>query len=132
MKKILFISLILIAVLACKKTKFEPEGPTDVRVRNLSNVLLNEVIVNTSEGIDTLGNIAPGEVSEYYRFKKAYYRADITAKINGVTFSTEPVDYTYLTYQGQVKLTYEVEISDLSNKVLKIKNIILEEALHLK
>ena len=79
-----------------------------------------------------MGTIAPGLVSEYFRFEKAYSKAEISAKINGVTFSTEPVDYTYLDYKGQVKMTYEVEISDLNNKVLKIKNVILEEALHLK
>lgn len=132
MKKILFISLILISVLACKKTKFEPEGPTDVRVRNLSNVAFTEVTVNTSGGTNIIDTIAPGDVSEYFRFEKAYYRADISAKINGVKFSTRPVDYTYLTYIGRDKITYEVEISDLNNKLLEITDIIPEEELHLK
>lgn len=132
MKKVIFISFIFIALISCKKTEFSPIGPTDVRVRNLSDVTFTEVTVNTSGGTNTMGTIAPGNVSEYFRFEKAFIKADISAKINGVTFSTELVDYTYLTYQGQVKMTYEVEISDLNNKVLKIKNIILEEALHLK
>jgi hypothetical protein len=36
MKKLIVISFILLTVLACKKKEFSPEGPTDVRVRNLS------------------------------------------------------------------------------------------------
>ena len=132
MKKVIFISFIFIALISCKKTEFSPIGPTDVRVRNLSDVTFTEVTVNTSGGTNSMGTIAPGLVSEYFRFEKAYSKAEISAKINGVTFSTEPVDYTYLDYKGQVKMTYEVEILDLNNKVLKIKNVILEEALHLK
>jgi hypothetical protein len=127
MKKLLFISIILFAIFACKKTEFSPEGPTDVRVRNLSDVTFNEVIVNTSGGIDTLGNIAPGAVSEYFRFEKAYPKAEITAKINGVVFSTGSVNYTYMQYIGQDKITYEVYISSMSNKELTISNLVIEE-----
>ena len=132
MKKIFFISLMMISVLGCKKTKFEPEGPTDVRVRNLSDVTFIEVIVNTSGGIDTLGDISPGDSSEYYRFEKAYPKAEISAKINGDIFSTGPVNTTYMQYLGQVRITYEVFISNMVNKEIKINDVIPEEPLVLK
>ena len=48
MKKAILISIIILLVLACKKTKFSPEGPTDVRVKNVSDLPMVEVIVNTS------------------------------------------------------------------------------------
>ena len=54
MKKSILFSLIILFVLACKKTEYSPEGPTDIRVMNLSDVAFNEVIVNSSGGIDTL------------------------------------------------------------------------------
>src|SRR5450759_943490 len=102
MKKIIVISFILLAVLACKKKHFSPEGPTDVRIRNISDQAFSEVVVSTSENAgDTiaLGNIPSGSVSEYSRFKKAYPKAEISAKINIggtlVKFSTGAVDYTY-------------------------------------
>ena len=107
MKKLLFISILILAVFACKKTEFSPEGPTDVRVKNLSNVAFAEVIVNTSGGIDTLGNINAGSPSEYFRFEKAFPKAEITARINGLVYSTGPVNYNGLTYIGQAKITYE-------------------------
>ncbi len=133
MKKYLLIFLILVAVIACKKIKFEPQGPTDVRVRNLQgDYTFTEVVVNTSGGRDTVGNIKklgtilPGEESEYKRFKIAFSKAEITAKINGVTFSTGPVNSTYMDYKGQMMITYEVYISNMTNKVLMINNVIPE------
>jgi hypothetical protein len=132
MKKILYITIVILAVIACKKVKFSPEGPTDIRVRNLSNLPFTEVIVNTTEDKDTLGNIAPQAVSEYFRFKKAFPKAEISARINGVLFTTGPVNTTYMQYIGQDKITYEVSVSDLNNKLLTISNLIIEEPLVLK
>src|SRR5512138_1460742 len=112
MKKIFFISIIILSVIACKKTKYEPEGPTDVRVRNTSNVAFTEVRVNISDSIKLMGNVAAGGYSEYIRFHKAFVKAEVSAKVSGQLYSTGVVDYTGLTYLGQVKITYEVWISD--------------------
>jgi hypothetical protein len=139
MKKLIVISFILLAVLACKKKPFSPEGPTDVRIRNLSDQTFHEVIVSTSEktgDLDTLGNIASGAVSEYFRYTKAYPKAEISAKISIggslVTFTTGKVDYTYQQYLGQDRVTYEVYISSMPNKELSISNVVLDEQLVIK
>jgi|MudIll2142460700_1097286.scaffolds.fasta_scaffold04368_6 hypothetical protein len=138
MKKYLLLILffVLVAAAACKKTKLDPEGPTDVRVRNLQNLeILTDVVINTAGVRDTTGNVKklgtinPGEVSEYKRVKIAFVKAEITAKINGETFSTGPVNSTYLTYIGQMRITYEVYVSNMTNKVLMINNVILDEDL---
>lgn len=139
MKRLIIISLLLLSVLACKKKEFAPEGPTDVRIRNLSDQILEEVIVSTSEkaeDIDTLGIIGTGSVSDYYRFSKAYPKAEISAKINIegslMTFSTGTVNFTYMQYIGRDRITFEVYISNISNRELTISNVILDEALVLK
>jgi hypothetical protein len=139
MKKIIVISFILLAVFACKKKHFSPEGPTDVRIRNISDLAFTEVIVSTSENAgDTIsvGNILSGSASEYSRFKKAYPKAEISAKVNiggtMIKFSTGPVDYTYMQYIGQDKITYEVYISNPTTHILTISNVIMEEPLTLK
>ena len=139
MKKLLIILLLLLSVLACKKKEFSPEGPTDVRIRNLSDQPFQEVIVSTSEkpeDVDTIGAIPNGATSDYFRFTKAYPKAEISAKINIngslMKFSTGTVNYTYLTYIGRDRITYEVYISDMNNRELTISNVILEEALVLK
>lgn len=139
MKRLLFFIVIILFALACKKTEFAAEGPTDVRVKNLTDVTLQQVIVTTSENaedVDTLVSIAPGALSEYIRFTKAFTEAEISAKVDIggslETFSTGPVVFTYLTYVGQVRMTYEVYISSMENRELKISKRILEEALVLK
>jgi hypothetical protein len=129
MKKILLFSVFILTIFACKKEKFSPVGPTDVRVKNLSDLNFVEVIVDTSGGIDTLGDIAAKDTSEYFRFEKAYPKAEISAKINGEIFSTEPVSYTYLTYIGQAKITYHVFISSMPGKKLEIHEVTLDAPL---
>jgi hypothetical protein len=112
MKRLLVISLLILTIVACKKTKYEPEGPTDVRVKNISNIAFTEVRVNISDSIKLMGDIGISGYSEYMRFHKAFVVAEINAKVSGQLFSTGIADYTGKTYQGQVKLTYEVWIDN--------------------
>ena len=130
MKKLLYI-LIIISLFACKKTEYDPEGPTDIRVRNLSNLTFTEVIVNTNADRDTIGDIGPTQLSEYFRFEKAYSKAEISATINGVVFSTGPISTTYMNTIGRDRITYEVFISNMANRELS-HIIIIEEPLVLK
>jgi hypothetical protein len=139
MKKFIILSFLLLSSLACKKNKFSPDGPTDVRIRNNSDFAFTEVTVSTSEKSGdtiTFGNITNGALSDYYRFKKAYPKAEISAKIiiNGslIVFSTGPVDYTYMQYIGRSRISYEVDISNPTTHTLKISNVIEEEPLVLK
>ncbi len=132
MKKLLYLLLISAAVIGCKKTEYEPKGPTDVRIRNISDQTFDEVIVKIEEEVDTLGTITSGNVSEYHRFETAYPFAEISARINGELFSTGEVDNTYMQYIGQMKITYVVYISDMNNRVLEIDETIPEEPLELE
>jgi hypothetical protein len=139
MKKLLFITFTILVIFACKKTEFSPEGPTDVRIKNLSAETFSEVIIKTSEkdeDIDTIDIINASSISDYFRFMKAYPKAQISAKIDidGTvsTYSTGPVDFTYMQYIGQDRITFEVWISNPSNKELAIYNVIIEEPLVLK
>lgn len=121
MKKLIIILIIILSVVACKKTKYEPEGPTDVRVKNSCDVPFTEVRVNISDSSKLMGNISAGGYSDYVRFNKAFVVAEISAKVSGQLFSTGIADYTGKTYQGQVKLTYEVWISDFTNRKLAMR-----------
>jgi hypothetical protein len=139
MKKLIFVLMIFMIVVSCKKNNRSPEGPTDVRIRNLTDQTFNEIIVSTSEykeDVDTIPSLGNGQTSEYYRFKKAYPNLEISTKINiggsMITFSTGPVDYTYLQYMGRDRITYEVYIPKMENRKLEIFNRIVEEPLVLK
>ncbi len=128
--------LIMLALFACKKEKWEPEGPTDVRIRNLqANEIMYNVVINTAGVRDTVGNIKnlgvvkPGELSDYKRVSIAFPKAEITVEINGLTFSTGPVNSTYMNYIGLMRITYEVSVADMANRTLTVNNVIPEEAL---
>jgi hypothetical protein len=138
MKKILFLLIIALSLSACKKKPFSPEGPTDIRIRNISDQTFNNVIVNTTN-VDTsafnFGTIGPNSYSGYHRFPKAYNKAEITVTIhNSVTntddtFTTGTVDNTYQAYLSTVKATYIVWINDYAHKKIEIQNVILESDL---
>jgi hypothetical protein len=118
MKKTLFLSfLLLLSVLSCKK---DPEGPTDIRIRNLTSSVFREVYVNTSGGEYTYGDVGPGQVTPYHRFDIAYRQAHITLMINSVQYELVPVDYTYEIPLGQGKFTYELSIADSAAHTLAI------------
>ncbi len=119
-KSLLFIltaGFFLIAVISCKK---DPEGPSDIRIRNLTTSTFHEVTVNTSGGEYNYGDVLPGKTTDYHRFDKAYRQAHITLKIDTVQFELVPVDYTYEVPLGQGKFTYELSIADTAKHTLGI------------
>ena len=129
MKKVIYISVLAVVFFACKKLEYSPEGPTDVRIENLSAQTWYEVIVNTSGGIDTFDIINAHDTSGYLRFEKAFPRAYVSAMINGEKYATDSVDYTGLTYIGQAKITYQVNILSVPDKKLKVNKVILDAPL---
>jgi hypothetical protein len=130
MKKLLILFVIILSLGACKKTKFAPEGPTAVRIRNLSTLNFTELKVTIDDSTKVFGTVLALGESEYILFHKAFVKAEISAKVNGVLFSTGAVDETGLTYLGQDKITYEVFISDMTNKKLEISNCSLDAPLY--
>ena len=128
MKNLILILIIpaLIAGFGCKKAEKSPEGPADIRIKNLSDMAFEEFSVDTSGGEHSWGALAAGGTSEYKRYEKAYRVAEITAVINGETFSTGTVNYNYEVVLGQGKFSYEVYIQNFDNKVLAIQRVIPE------
>ena len=126
MKRLLIITIFLTILLSCKKTAISPMGPTDVRIRNLSEVTLTEVIVTIEDEEISFGTIEKNTESDYHLFKTAFPKAYISATLNGDTISTGAVDFTYMNYFGQVRMTYDVIIE---NRLLKIKNVTIDSPL---
>jgi|WetSurMetagenome_2_1015567.scaffolds.fasta_scaffold43630_2 hypothetical protein len=130
MKKLIPVLLLLMALSSCKKTEFSPVGPTDVAIRNLSDQTLNELTVKIKSQIHTYGNIGPSQVSDYFRFDTAFVKAEITAKVNGVNFSTATVNYLGLIHIGRERIIYNVWLPNgLSEPVIEIDDVVYIEPL---
>jgi len=101
----------------CKKDEL---GPTDIRIVNNSVYIYQDVFVDTSEGTNDYGDVAPGAKTDYKRFEKAYREANITLIINDINYEFLPVDYTYEIPLGRGKFSYEIS-ADTTTRVLSIK-----------
>lgn len=125
-----------VLLVSCKKEKLSPEGPTEIRIRNLSDLNFTGVIIKTSEydeDADTIPVLAAHATSDYMRFKKAYPKAEISAVGSSggtqVIYSTGNVTYTYMQYLSTQRVTFEVYISNMNSHILTISNVIPEEEL---
>ncbi|MDX9774039.1 MAG: hypothetical protein RBT02_11570 [Bacteroidales bacterium] len=118
MKRLILCIALIISLTACKKTKIEPEGPTDIRIFNNTDQVFSNVVVNTSGGEFNFGTLNPQSYSTYHRYDKAYPKADISLNIGGDTYSTPKQDYTYMQYMGRMKITYKIFISNESRNEL--------------
>lgn len=114
----------MILMASCEKPNRTPEGPTDVRIRNLTDQAFINVNVDTGGGEHNYGDIPAGEITGYSRFDRAYPDAEITATINGELYSSGEKDYTYATYIGPDKITYEVYISNPELRILAVEVVL--------
>lgn len=128
-KKFVFLFVAAVMTLSACKEKFTPEGPTDIRIKNLSTMTFEQMTVNTSGGTNEYETLAGGAFTEYKRFDKAYPYAEVTATIGGVIYSTGPQNYNYQVVLGQGKFTYEVYISNPSQRILAVSKVIAEAPL---
>ena len=115
MKKLILFSIALSLIVGCKKQEPSPEGPSDIRIRNITDSDFTEVFVDIGDGENEgefmYGGVAQHSETAYHRFEKGYPDALITLKIGGVTYSTPIPDHTYAVPLGQGKFTYEVWVS---------------------
>ena len=122
MKKILTVLMLVFFVSsifqACNKDEY---GPNDIRIHNVSSFTYTNVHVDTSEGTNDYGTINPGVTTEYVRFKQSFNKADITLMIDGVQYSTEPVNFTALVPLVKGKVTYDVSVTDTVNRILSME-----------
>ncbi|MCK4344687.1 MAG: hypothetical protein KAX05_05315 [Bacteroidales bacterium] len=129
-RKFIFVFLVslvgILLVWGCRKKS--PEGPTDIRIRNLTTQIFDSVYVDTYSGDHTYGTILPASTTGYERYDKAYREAYIKLYINQVKYELIPVDYTYEIPIGQEKCTYELSIADSLNHTLGV-HVVLDAPL---
>ena len=124
MRNIFALAFIMMIMVSCEKPNRTPEGPTDVRIKNLTDQAFTDVNVDTGGGNHNYGDIEAGGITDYFRFDKAYPDAEITAIINDEIYTSGEQDYTYAIYIGPDKITYEVYILNPEQRILEVDVII--------
>jgi hypothetical protein len=120
-------TILIVTAAACKKRCISEEGPTDVRILNETGLTIEDVTVTTTDDTSyddrtyNFGTVADGAYTGYHRFDIAFPKADITVRIGGVTWSTPPANFSYLTYIGQDRITYTLTIADQVNHILGLE-----------
>jgi hypothetical protein len=110
--------------------KYEPEGPTDVRIRNLTTSAMTNLKVSTGGGEYLFGDLGSMGLTSYHRFDKAYPKANITAYIGNQRYMTDTiVSYAYMQYMGLMKITYSIWIQ--GNKLV-ISSVTPDDTIKIK
>ena len=119
MKKITFLLIVLTAIVltSCKKTEYTPDGPTDIRIHNVSSLTYDSVVViNTSLEENEYGTVNPGAKTEYKRFKKAYPKEQVNMYIDSVSYKFPPDDSIRVLLQ-QGKFTYQLDVDTVAKSL---------------
>ena len=80
----------------------ERADPSEIRVRNGSDVAFTDVIV----GRNSYGNIEPGRTTEYQTWQRAYRYSNFSFMAESKVYNFVPNDYTGEVPLGQGKFTY--------------------------
>ena len=119
MRKIAFLSIVFTALIltSCKKNNYTPDGPTDIRIHNVSSLTYDSVVViNTLLESNEYGTVNPGAQTEYKRFEKAYPREQVNMYINSVSYEFAPDDSVRVLLQ-QGKFTYELNVDTVAKSL---------------
>ncbi len=121
-RKIIFVFLVslvgILLVWGCRKKS--PEGPTDIRITNISDYVFDTLYMDTSFGNHLYGILLPDDTTEYKRYEKAYREAYIRLYINQVKYEFIPSDNTYWEFLGRDKYTFSLD-ADTTNHSLSIE-----------
>ena len=118
MKKIALI-LVSIFILSCSQ---DDSNEVSIRVKNTSQFEYIDIVV----GQQNYGTISSNESSNYKQFDIAYRYNFIELKIDGETFTIQPIDYVGETPLQNGKYTYEVNANDSNEQYSRLSLTLVE------
>ncbi len=123
MKKLAFISLLVI-LHACENNdpNVDP-GVLKVRIKNATPYTLENVIVNTSGGVHNYTKLDPGRISSADEYDFAYSFATISFNIGSKTFTFQPYDFFGEDRYEEGLLIYRIEITNFDKGQFSIEAI---------
>ena len=120
------ICVLLLSLEAASCAGDDTPEPVEIRVRNVSDVVMQDVVVSFPDdpgpggdpvepadgvlaGDVDYGTVEPGAATPYHRIAKAYSYAPVTLTVDGVQHGLQPDDYVGEEYlEGGLRYTYEL------------------------
>ena len=121
MKNLLLILGLLLSCAACQKKDDAAPSGVSIRVRNSSQFAFESVLVNTSDGENSYGQLAAGQSTDYKSFASAYRYAYVKVLVNGQMVVWQPIDYVGEKKLENGKYTYVLGIEDLANRQISFR-----------
>lgn len=82
-------------------------------MKNSSDFVYKDLIINSAgEEKKTIEKITPHQSTDYLNFENAYRYAFVELKINGDTFTIQPIDYLGEEKLDPGRYTYEIKAKD--------------------
>jgi len=91
-----------------------------IRVQNVGDVELRDVVIEFPSQTEPYGNISPKDSTDYHKVTKAYRYAYIEATIDGTTKIIQPIDYVGERRLSGGNYTYRLKF-DLTKESLKLE-----------
>lgn len=110
--------LLTLAFVACSGT-LEPEQ-VEIRLRNTSDALLEDVVVTFPDGPVDYGDVESGSVTPYREVDRAYRYAAVRAVVEGDTLRITPVDYVGESLLEGGAYTYQIGLSGSRSLTLEM------------
>lgn len=107
---------LLIGLSACETVDPKRKGPTDIRIKNGSEFLMEEVVV----GPHNFGDIQAGATTAYREFDVAYDYAYVRFRVDTLVFSLVPIDFVGEEPLGKGQFTHTLELVDVASRMLRI------------
>jgi len=123
MKKVYFL-LISIFLISCTHND---DDTLLLRIKNTSQFDYTDIVVNTSGGEHNYGKVNSYQASDYKVFDLAFRYAFVELKIDGNTYTIQPIDYVGETPLDNGKYTYEINASNSGDQYSRLTLTLAED-----
>jgi len=120
MKNSLLLIFALLMIVGCSKDEPEANGKVWIRIQNVSEFDFTSVSVNTGGGENNYGDLDAHRFSVYKAFESAYRYAYVQVKIDGETFTIQPIDYVGETLLDPGYYTYKVNAVETGDQFTRL------------
>ncbi len=125
MKKAALFICIVACLLSCANNK--DSGVVNIRLSNVSAFDFESIIVDTSTGNTSFGDLSAGTINEYKEFDLAYRYAFVQVMIDGEAYTLQPIDYVGETPLSGGNYTYQINVDSSESQYTRLILTLFED-----